>query len=88
LFETLRFASDPIELKLIEVNSPPCSSPILAWHDNVLCLCNGSQAVIDDVMQQLDPNIEKTDGPPITRLVTGLSPFVEEPYGAIQDFIS
>jgi hypothetical protein len=84
----LRFTSDPIEFKLIEINSPPCSSPILAWHDIVLCLCNGGQAVIDDVMQQLDSNIEKTNGPSITRLVTGFSPFVEEQYGAIQDFVS
>ena len=83
LFQPLRCTRDPIQFELIEVYPPSCSSPILARHYEIVRLRDNCESVVDDMMDQLNPHIKKTNGPPVTRLITRVPSFVEQSYAAV-----
>ena len=39
------------------------------------------------MVYQLHSHIKKTDGPPVTRLITRVPSFVEQSYAAVENFI-
>jgi hypothetical protein len=60
-----------------------CSFSILARHYEIVRLRDNRESVIDDMMDQLNSHIKKTNGPPVTWLITRVSFFVEQSYAAV-----